>query len=193
MRPPAPPALPLFALLLEILKTELPAATGLAVGRGPPAVEGWEVPPRSKRPLELVATEEADMGFRAALNSPKPSEALEALRTVTGARTLVVLGGAAAAGLGGGLGPVSKKPPPLSGGEDVTCGGTGVDFVLLEAWPIDAKGEAFAAWDNCGVWLAEGTADAELEPKPRPPKASFKSPNADGFGVAPPGCPPKEG
>ena len=80
---------------------------------------------RSSNPLALVAIDEAVIGFRAELNSPNPSEALLVLRTERG-------GGAAddfgADGFGGGLGPVSKKLPPLRGGGFETCGGTGVDL-----------------------------------------------------------------
>ena len=75
---------------------------------------------RSSRPFELLAAEEAVAGFRAELNSPKPSEALLILRSAGG-------GGFDAVVFGGGLGPVSKKFPPLKGGE-VTWAGAGVDF-----------------------------------------------------------------
>ena len=61
---------------------------------------------RSSSPLELFAIDDPDIGFMAELNSPKPLDALLILRSEFGAF-----------GFGGGcgLGPVSKKPPPLSG------------------------------------------------------------------------------
>jgi len=61
---------------------------------------------RSSNPLELFAIDDPDIGFMAELNSPKPLDALLILRSDCGAF-----------GFGGGcgLGPVSKKPPPLSG------------------------------------------------------------------------------
>lgn len=74
---------------------------------------------RSSRPLELLAIEEAVTGFMAELKSPKPSEALLVLRSAAG--WFVVL--LELVCLGGGLGDISKKPPPPSG--EVTCGGAG--------------------------------------------------------------------
>ena len=83
---------------------------------------------RSSRPLVLVAMEEAVVGLRAELNSPKPLDALLIFRSDCGGafRTEEVC-------FGGGFGPVSKNPPPLSG-VDVNCGVAGA-VRWLEIWP----------------------------------------------------------
>lgn len=99
------------------MKTEVFDATGLA------DLVAAELGPedKSRRPFELVATDDAVTGFRAELNSPKPSEALLVFRIERGGGAVDVFG----ACLGGGFGPVSKKPPPASGGGFVTCGAAG--------------------------------------------------------------------
>ena len=81
---------------------------------------------KPRRPLVLAAIDDAVIGavlgaegLNAELNSPNPSEALLALRTTRGGGA-VCFGGA---GFGGGFGPVSKNPPPASGGGIETCGG----------------------------------------------------------------------
>ena len=74
---------------------------------------------RSSNPLVLVAIDDPDIGFKAELNSPNPLDALLIFRSARG-------GGAVVFGFGGGLGPVSKKFPPLRGIDD-TWGGAGAD------------------------------------------------------------------
>ena len=99
------------------LKIELVGAFGLAGLADDIAGGGGD--DRSSSPLALVAMDEAVIGFSAELNSPKPSEALLTLRTERGGGAVVVF---VTEGLGGGLGPLSKKFPPLSGGGFETSG-----------------------------------------------------------------------
>ena len=82
---------------------------------------------KSNSPVVLVAlawlVDDADGGMRAELKSPKPPEVLILRRAGVEGGTVFV----AAMDLGGGLGPVSKKPPPLSCGGEVIWGGAGAD------------------------------------------------------------------
>lgn len=86
-------------------------------------IEGALGDERSSKPFVLVATDEAEVGFIAEANSPKPLDALLILRRACG-------GGAEVfdtAGFGGGFGPASKNLPPLSGA-GVSCGAAGEDL-----------------------------------------------------------------
>ena len=170
--------------------------------------------PRSSRPFVLPAMVDAVIGLRAELNSPKPSDALLALRTLSGGGAAVF----AAVDFGGGLGVESKKLPPARGGGAVTCGAAGVarvggaipgkeendggdlgcggDCCTLSAG-AGAGAEAGAARSpnpsnrdgfGCGGGGCCRTAGGALEvdPKLRPPNASFRSPKAE---LDPPGGP----
>jgi hypothetical protein len=123
--------------------------------------------------------------------SPKPSDALLAFRVARGGGTVDIL---VAADFGGGLGPASKNPPPLSGGEetcgDVICAAAGVDLIGGDACPNPEKADGFDCVACCGFGALE------LGPKLRPAKASPIPPNAEPLPLAPvtpvEAIPPKE-
>ena len=127
---------------------------------------------KSSRPFVLVAMEEAVAGLSAELNSPKPLEALLILRSDCGGALRVL-----EACFGGGFGPASKNPPPLSG-VDVTCGAAGPDRWLEICPKLPNDDSLGGCWGGCWGGGADDEDEGDML-KSNPLKASSNPPNAD--------------